>query len=225
MTDNWVRLAMDVTHYNGSLYLTMVDCGPSRFAIWRKLNAEEAKTVALIFDEVFRERGPVNEILLDNSLCFRSNSIKSVAEKWSIRLNFRCAYRPSGNGIVERNHRTIKRAAARSKADPLDMVYWYNIAPKDSSNEQSTPASSIFRYKWRFLDQRQCLEEINCDFKVGHEVFVKPPGARCSSEWQRGRITGINSQLSIDVNGIPRHIGDVRSVHKEEASVTALDGD
>ena len=30
---NWSRLAIDTTHYRGKCYLTMVDCGPSRFAI------------------------------------------------------------------------------------------------------------------------------------------------------------------------------------------------
>ena len=30
---NWSRLAMDVTHYNGGHFLTLIDFGPSRFAI------------------------------------------------------------------------------------------------------------------------------------------------------------------------------------------------
>jgi len=43
--NNWERMAMDVTHFNRALYLTMIDCSPSRFAIWRKLKLEEAKQV------------------------------------------------------------------------------------------------------------------------------------------------------------------------------------
>ena len=35
--DNWKRLVMDITHHNGENYLTIIDCGPSRFAIWRPL--------------------------------------------------------------------------------------------------------------------------------------------------------------------------------------------
>ncbi|KAG1688009.1 hypothetical protein GQR58_008120 [Nymphon striatum] len=31
---NWRRVAVDVTHYGAKHYLSMVDCGPSRFAIW-----------------------------------------------------------------------------------------------------------------------------------------------------------------------------------------------
>ena len=87
-----------------------------------KLKAADAKGVALILDEIFRERGSVIELLLDNSVCFRYNCIKEIAKKWSICCTFICAYILSGNEIVERNHRTIKRLAARSDADPLDIV-------------------------------------------------------------------------------------------------------
>ena len=33
----WHRVAMDITHCNGSHFLTLIDCGPARFAIWRRL--------------------------------------------------------------------------------------------------------------------------------------------------------------------------------------------
>ncbi|KAG1712190.1 hypothetical protein GQR58_002379 [Nymphon striatum] len=36
---NWRRVAVDVTHYGANHYLSMVDCGPSRFAIWRRLSS------------------------------------------------------------------------------------------------------------------------------------------------------------------------------------------
>lgn len=36
--DNWSRVGMvDVTHFGGQHYLTLIDCGPSRFAIWKPL--------------------------------------------------------------------------------------------------------------------------------------------------------------------------------------------
>ena len=39
-----------------------------------------------------------------------------------------------GNGVVERNHGTIKRMAARSNNSVLDMVHWYNTTPKYGTN-------------------------------------------------------------------------------------------
>ena len=40
-------------HYEQGLYLAMVDCGPSRFVIWRELRAENAEEIAGILNEVF----------------------------------------------------------------------------------------------------------------------------------------------------------------------------
>ena len=34
---NWSRLTMDMTHYDSGHFLTLIDCGPFRFAIWRPL--------------------------------------------------------------------------------------------------------------------------------------------------------------------------------------------
>ena len=31
--ENWMSVGMDVTHLEGQHYLTLIDCGPSRFAI------------------------------------------------------------------------------------------------------------------------------------------------------------------------------------------------
>ena len=43
----WQRLAIDVTHYQGLDYLTVIDCGPSRFSVWRHLRrAGAAETTA-----------------------------------------------------------------------------------------------------------------------------------------------------------------------------------
>ena len=33
----WKRLVVDVTHVEGKKFLTVVDCGPSRFMIWRQI--------------------------------------------------------------------------------------------------------------------------------------------------------------------------------------------
>ena len=37
---NWQRIAVDVTHHGREKYLTLVDCGPSRFAIWRRIESK-----------------------------------------------------------------------------------------------------------------------------------------------------------------------------------------
>ncbi|KAI0979189.1 hypothetical protein GJ496_002400 [Pomphorhynchus laevis] len=40
--ENWIRLAIDITHYRGKPVLTTIYRGPSRFTIWRELYDESA---------------------------------------------------------------------------------------------------------------------------------------------------------------------------------------
>ena len=217
--ENWSRLAVDATHYAGKCYLTMIDCGPSRFAIWREIKSENASEIADILDEIFRERGPVAELLMDNGSGFRSYRVAEVCRKWNVRRHFRAAYRPSGNGLIERHHRTVKRMAARSGASPLHMVFWYNLAPREGQEKSSVPSSALYTYSWRhpavYVDVLS--DEKSESLQVGDTVWVKPPSAKCTSRWKKGRVTGSTSRNNVTVDGMPRHVLDVRPVVREDS--------
>jgi hypothetical protein len=215
--DNWWRIAADVTHYNNHCYLTMIDCGPSRFSIWRKVRGEDASSILTEVEQVFRERGPPAEFLMDNGATFRSGAMRKFLAKWGVEPVYRCAYRPSGNGIVERCHRTIKRMAARSNADPLDMVFWFNTTPKNGTDERTVPAHVLHGYDWRlpltFVDRAtNNVAQLDRLVKVGDQVFVKPRDVRCTSVWPSGTVTSIDTATKVGVNGIPRHIADIRLI-------------
>ena len=60
----------------------MVDCGPSRFAIWRQLKFEDARSVIGQLESVFRERSASVELLLDNAAVFHSGQISEFANSW-----------------------------------------------------------------------------------------------------------------------------------------------
>ena len=111
--EDWKRLVLDVTHHSCQKYLTIVDCAPSRFAICRSIKNKSESQVVSVLRQVFSQFGQPIKILCDNAKCFRSNLMQKFCKLWTISLTFRCAYKPSGNGIVERNHRTIKRMSAR----------------------------------------------------------------------------------------------------------------
>ena len=53
----WHLVAMDITHCNGSHFLTVIDCGPARFAIWQRLPRQEATRVINQLKALFYERG------------------------------------------------------------------------------------------------------------------------------------------------------------------------
>jgi len=53
------------------------------------------------------------------------------------------------------------------------------------------------------------------EFKVGEQVYVKPGGAQCTARWQRGVVSRVNFKTSINMDGIPRNIADLRHLSPE----------
>lgn len=213
---NWERLAIDVTHYRGLPYLSIVDCGPGRFAIWRQLKNEQTEQIIRELAQVFYERGPVRQVLMDNATVFRSKTFMDFLAGWKIEPFFRAAYRPSGNGIVERIHRTIKATAERGKMSPVDAVFYYNCSPRYGQDETSVPHRSVMRYEWRLpIVGSGKREPATARVVVGEEVWVKPPEAKCTTQWTKGVVTKVNSENNVEVDGMPRHILDVRAVMEQ----------
>ena len=88
MKANWNRLAMDITHHNGENFLTIIDCGPSGFAIWRPLLQQDVSTVIRQLENVFLEQGPPMEILTDNNIAFASEDFGEFTRNLDVHLRF-----------------------------------------------------------------------------------------------------------------------------------------
>lgn len=92
-----VTEAIDVAVYLTIVYLTMVDCSPGRIANWKEIRSE---TTIIMLNEIFFERGPLEEVFLDNGAAFRSETLGAMCDRWKVRRYFRVAYRPARNRIV-----------------------------------------------------------------------------------------------------------------------------
>ena len=220
--EDWTRAAIDITHYRSKPFLSLIDCGPGRFAIWRETKGESAAEVCKELDNIFYERGPVKQALLDNAPTFKSVEMKILLKKWGIKPYYRAAWRANCNGIVERHHRTIKAMAERMQDNPIEAVYWYNVAPKDTQKEETVPQKSVCSYNWRIkgYNNDKEEEEPQCEVKVGDEVWVKPGNARCTTKWREGIVTGVNSDNNVDIDGMARHILDIRRRNNGEEDET-----
>ena len=68
---------------------------------------------------------------------------------------------------------------------------------------------------------------VTCDqlatLKVGDSVYVKPGGARCTTTWRRAHVTRVTPEGAIEVEGLHRHVGDVRHVETENATSSEED--
>lgn len=220
----WQRVGMDITHYKGRSYLTLIDCGPSRFAIWRHLRLQTSACVIEQLEAVFCERGAPEELLTDNDTAFRSRMFVHFAERWGVRLRFRCAYVPSGNGMVERSHRTIKVIAARKECTIPEAVYLYNLMPQDDCSSSTAPANILYRYtlRVRHVDpQRDDDQDCDGPYRVGEEVWVKPHNARCDVRHNKGMVTKVMSDQAVEVDGVPRHVKHLHRCNIQSVPVEA----
>ncbi|KRX94318.1 hypothetical protein T4E_4277 [Trichinella pseudospiralis] len=137
----WQRVGMDITHVRRRLYLTLIDCGPSRFVVWRRLRVHCSANVTEQLEAVFYEGGAPEELLTDNDTTFRGRTFTKFIGRWGVRVRYRCAYAPSGNGIAERCHRSVKVIAARKNCTVEEAVYLYNVTPRDGRNPWAAPAN------------------------------------------------------------------------------------
>ena len=128
-------LWMDITHYGASHFLMLT--------VWKQLARQDSATLIRQLEAVFFKRGPLDELLTDNNPAFCSSEFRAFACEWKINLQFRCAYAPTGNGIVERCHRTVKWTAARMRCSIQEAIYCHNVTPKDSESPQTAPANRI----------------------------------------------------------------------------------
>ena len=77
---------MGITHAKGCHYLTLIDCGPARFAVWRRLQRQDTDSVIQQLESVFFEHGAPVELLTDNDMAFRSGVFTQFAERWGLRV-------------------------------------------------------------------------------------------------------------------------------------------
>ena len=230
VSNTWNRLALDVTHHRKRHYLTITDCGPSRFSIWKQLRRLDSNAVIEHLEEVFFERGAPLELLLDNGTAFRSREFALFAARWNVNLRFRAVYEPSGNGIVERSHRTVKVIAARKECSIAEAVHLYNVSPRDEEQRQvRSPAEAVYRYTVRDYVKSTQIRPVTSEeaaqnsppapYAVGDAVWIRRRGTRCSETSLSGVVTRLVSDQVVEVNDVPWHIRDVRRRYTTAASV------
>ena len=129
-------------------------------------------------------------ILIDNDTAFCSKQFECFLDEWGIQLRLRCVHVPSGNGIVERCHRSIKRIAAKRQCTVAEAVYRYNTKPKDGVSIISALANAIHRYRVQikrigstYMSSRR---EVRGPYRIGDPVWVKPLDSRCTSKFKKG---------------------------------------
>jgi hypothetical protein len=111
----------------GFRYIVQARCSLTAWPEWRALRTETGRTLgAFIFEEILCRWGAVEEIVTDNGTAYVA-ALDWLANKYGIRHIRISAYNSRANGIVERQHRTIRESLV--KACEGDTSKWPTLAP------------------------------------------------------------------------------------------------
>jgi hypothetical protein len=111
----------------GFRYIVQARCSLTAWPKWRALRTETGKTLgSFIFEEILCRWGSVAEIVTDNGSAYVA-ALDWLATKYGIRHIRISAYNSRANGIVERQHRTIRESLVKLCSD--DISKWPALAP------------------------------------------------------------------------------------------------
>lgn len=125
-------------------YLTLIDCSPTRYALWRKFRRQDTNIVLGQLESLFFEQGVLKQLLIDKGTSLRSSVFREFAIRWGMAVRYHCDNVPSGNGISERYYRMVKSIVARKGCSVMKVVYPYNVMPRGNDG-RSAFANQIFR--------------------------------------------------------------------------------
>ena len=105
--------------------------------------------------------------------------------------------------------------ASCTSEDVLKMLFWYNFAPKLLQDEETTPSNQFFTHQWN--SPNVFGEEFDHDdprpYTIGELVWIKPGGTRCTTQWKKGTVTRILSNVKVEVYGIARRVNDIAKIN------------
>ena len=97
----------------------------------------------------------------------------------------------------------------------MEAVFWYNVSSRSDQDEKSVLLRAVFRYKWRHPRKVPMYTGEGKGFasiRVGEEVWVKLPDAKCITHCGRDTVTDVHSRNNLSIDGMPCHILNVRRV-------------
>ena len=88
------------------------------------------------------------------------------------------------------------RGLRREKESPLKKQHFGTMVHLGRIQRSSVPSNALFMYQWRVPFDVN-MQELDDD-------------EMCTKQWTPGKVTKIISKHTVDVNGVPRHVRDVR---------------
>ena len=101
---------MYMPHAGGYRYIVQACCSLTAWPEWRALRIETSRTIgAFIFEEILCRWGAVEQIVTDNGTAYVT-ALDWLAERYGIHHICISPYNSQANGIVERQHCTVRES-------------------------------------------------------------------------------------------------------------------
>ena len=131
---------MFMPHASGYRYIVQARCSLTAWPEWRALRTETGRTLgAFLFEEILCRWGAVEEIVSDNGTAFVA-ALDWLERRFGIRHIRISAYNSRANGIVERQHRTIRESII--KACEGNALKWPSVTPYTFWADRATTRKS-----------------------------------------------------------------------------------
>jgi len=118
---------MYMPHARGFRYIVQARCSLTAWPEWCALRVETGRTLGtFIFEEILCRWGAVGEIVTDNGTAYIA-ALNWLADRYGIHHICISAYNSQANGVVERQHRTVRDSIF--KACDGDSSRWPAVAP------------------------------------------------------------------------------------------------
>jgi hypothetical protein len=135
---------MHLTPAGGFKYIIQARCSLTAWPEWRALRTETGTTIGrFIFKDILCRWGAVEEIITDNGSAYIT-VLDWLSTKYRIRHIRISAYNSRANGIVERQHRTIRDSLLKTCGDEVSKwpvhaphVFWADRVTTCHSTEHS----------------------------------------------------------------------------------------
>jgi transposase InsO family protein len=140
----------------GQRYIIVATDYLTKWAITKAATDKSATTVAqFIYKRICLIYGTPHNVLTDQGLEFRNQTIRALCALFDIRHTYATPYRPQTNGLTERLNKTLGEALARSVALSDDKTIWPQFLPAVTftynTNRQATtgfsPAQLLLGYQ------------------------------------------------------------------------------
>ena len=162
----WFKLATDIFHFEGAVYLLIVDY-TSRFPIVCKLTSMTGIHVANQWKSVFSEYGWPDTLISDNGPCYTPQAFTSAMQAFSTSHITSSQHYPQSNGLAEKYGQIVKCLFNKAKEEGNGFYTCLMIY-------HNTPLTGSLQSPMQILQGRSARSYLSMSYAARNKLGIQP---------------------------------------------------